>query len=65
MISLEYTCICTFHVSGDEMNKFLDENWREVDGEIGARLGDATGLLITGILQGFMSKVPYTELFLV
>lgn len=45
------------------MNKVLNENWREVNKEIGAKLGDAIGEVATGILNGFFWQIPVEELY--
>ncbi|GLV41777.1 uncharacterized protein CBL_12066 [Carabus blaptoides fortunei] len=48
---------------GAQMNKFLNENWKEVDGEIGLKLGEAAGEVISALLTNFFAKVPFAELF--
>lgn len=48
---------------GGEMNKFLDENWKEVNEEIGVRVGDALGEVIGVALQAVFYRIPIDSLF--
>lgn len=45
------------------MTKFLNENWKEVDGEIGLKLGEALGEVISALLKNFFAKVPFSDFF--
>lgn len=50
-------------ITGPEMNRFLDENWVEVNKELGARVGDALSEIFSGIIQEIYNRVPENELF--
>lgn len=52
-----------FSCTGDEMTKFLDENWKEVNEEIAAKVGDGIGEVISGVLKNFFAAVPLKDLF--
>lgn len=46
------------------MKRFMDENWREINQEIGARVGDALAEVFTTIINQIFARVPENELFL-
>jgi hypothetical protein len=50
-------------ISGDAMNKFINENWREVFKQIGKPTYDALGLIVHKILTGVANTVPYKDIF--
>jgi hypothetical protein len=45
------------------MNKFINENWKEVLKEIGKPTYDALGLIVHKILSDAARMVPYKHLF--
>lgn len=45
------------------MDKFLNENWKEVNDEVGLKLGEAIGEVITTVLGNFFTKIPFSEMF--
>ncbi|KAK3926821.1 Protein takeout [Frankliniella fusca] len=49
---------------GDNMNQFLNENWREVTKELGPSLADSIGAVIRQIIQQIVDVVPYDNIFL-
>ncbi|XP_034238713.1 protein takeout-like [Thrips palmi] len=48
---------------GDNMNVFLNENWKEVANELGPSLADAIGEVIRQIIQQIVDVVPYDNIF--
>jgi len=54
------TCLI---VSADNMNAFINENWRAVMKEIGQPTYDALGLIIHTMLSGAARSVPYKDIF--
>ncbi|GLV33516.1 uncharacterized protein CBL_21369 [Carabus blaptoides fortunei] len=48
---------------GEQMNTFLNENWKEVDGVIGLKLGEAAGEVLSTVFTNFFAKVPFAEFF--
>jgi hypothetical protein len=50
-------------ISGDAMNKFINENWREVFKQIGKPTYDAVGLVVHTILTEAAKTVPYKDIF--
>lgn len=53
-----------FSVLGEEMNKFLNENWREVDRDLKGSISEAFLEIYSDLSEKFYSKIPYDELFL-
>lgn len=49
---------------GDNMNRFLDENWKDVTDELYPSLKEAVGAIVTSIARGLFSKIPFDDLFL-
>lgn len=45
------------------MTKILDENWREVNAELEAKVGDGLAGVFCSILQAYFDKVSINELF--
>lgn len=54
--------MCCF--TGDNMNVFLNENWKEVANELGPSLADAIGEVISLIIAQIVDVVPYENIFL-
>jgi hypothetical protein len=50
-------------ISGDAMNKFMNENWREVLKQLGKPTYDALGLIVHTILTEAAKTVPYKDIF--
>ncbi|GLV41780.1 uncharacterized protein CBL_12069 [Carabus blaptoides fortunei] len=48
---------------GEQMNKFLNDNWKEIDREIGLKLAEAAGEIVSALLTNFFAKVPFAEFF--
>lgn len=48
---------------GDNMNLFLNENWKEVYGELEAPIGKAFGMTILQVTNRIFSKVPSNVIF--
>ncbi|XP_013110452.1 protein takeout [Stomoxys calcitrans] len=48
---------------GDNMNKFLNENWNDIFQEIKPRFAKALSLEVKALLNTFYSKYPYEEYF--
>lgn len=48
-------------VLADAMNKFINENWREVLKQLGQPTYDAISLVINNILTGIAKSVPYKD----
>ncbi|XP_039277738.1 protein takeout-like [Nilaparvata lugens] len=49
---------------GDNMNQFLDENWREVLNELGDPIAAPIAEIFTVILKGVVNEIPFDEVFL-
>lgn len=45
------------------MNKFLDENWKEVNEEIGKGVGDGFGQVFSMILEQIFWKLSLEDMF--
>lgn len=48
---------------GDTTNKFLNENWEDILGELKPVLADAMGKICHGIMGPVFDKFPYTDLY--
>lgn len=48
---------------GNQMNAFLNENWRELIREMGPGMAEATGQVTLLVMQGLTSHVPVSEMF--
>lgn len=46
------------------MSIFLDENWKEVNNEIAPALSETVNMIITAVVMGVFTKVPYEDIFL-
>lgn len=51
-------------VLGPEMNKFLNENHKEVGKDLNPAIGDVISTIITHILLTLIEKVPFDQIFL-
>lgn len=49
--------------SGENMNYFLNENWREVTKELGPALGEAIGEVFRLLLSNIADLVPYEYIY--
>jgi hypothetical protein len=45
------------------MNRFLNENWRELVTELGTPIGDALSQIVQRILNNIFEIFPYDEAF--
>lgn len=50
-------------VSGNNMNTFLNENWREILGELQSNFESALAAAFSNVAQQFFSRVPYNQVF--
>lgn len=50
--------------SGDNMNAFLNENWRDVIKEIGGAISESIKAVIQRISIAYIEKIPYKDFFL-
>lgn len=48
---------------GENMNYFLNENWREVTKELGPALGEAIGEVFRLLLSNIADLVPYEYIY--
>jgi len=48
---------------GANMNTFLNENWREILGELQSNFENALAAAFAGVAQQFFSRVPYNQVF--
>lgn len=49
---------------GDNMNQFLNENWREIFTELKPAITYAVEEILKGIINRIFSKIPYNEVYL-
>lgn len=52
------------YVPGEEMNKFLNENFDDVNKELGGTVTEAIIQIISTILNAVFELVPFEEAFL-
>jgi len=45
------------------MNTFLNENWREILGELQSNFESALAAAFSNVAQQFFSRVPYNQVF--
>jgi len=57
-----YLSVC-LSVSGNEMNKNINDNYHTVMGEIGKKFYDSLGLTIHRIFSHAATIVPYSDIF--
>lgn len=43
------------------MNRFLDENWKDVTKDLGSTMAETISSIITTIAQNIFSQVPFDE----
>ncbi|KDR22096.1 Protein takeout [Zootermopsis nevadensis] len=48
---------------GNQINNFLNENWKEVDKQLSPSLNVAISKIISSIIEGLTSVVPYDVIF--
>lgn len=44
------------------MNKFLDENWKDINTELGPAIIETIKLIINGILHSIEEKIPFDNI---
>ncbi|KAK9874595.1 hypothetical protein WA026_005429 [Henosepilachna vigintioctopunctata] len=49
---------------GDEMNKFLNENWEPLLADFGPGISKTISSIITQFMQAFLKEIPHSEIFL-
>ncbi|KAK9504239.1 hypothetical protein O3M35_010614 [Rhynocoris fuscipes] len=49
---------------GNNMNRFLNENWKEVTNELGPAVGEAFSDIFRLLLTRIAAQVPYDEIYL-
>lgn len=49
---------------GDNMNNFLNENWRDIFNELKPAITFAVEEILKGIINRIFLKIPYTDIFL-
>lgn len=54
---------CLYYCIGKEMSLFLNENWKEVNDEIGKKVAEAIGEVLMQVLANFFKKVSINEIF--
>jgi hypothetical protein len=55
-----YVCLS---VSGDEMNKFINDNWRQVLDQTGPKAYESLGFIIHKIFREAATTVAYRDVF--
>ena len=50
-------------VSGNEMNKYINDNYHTLMGEVGQQLYESFGLIIHRIFSHAATIVPYRDIF--
>lgn len=51
-------------VLGEQTNKFLDENWKDIDKDLGPAISETIAQICVQIASAFFERIPYNELFL-
>ncbi|XP_019867783.1 protein takeout [Aethina tumida] len=49
---------------GDHMNKFLNENEQQIAKDLAPSVQEVISRIVTSILDGFLTKVPFEDIFL-
>lgn len=49
---------------GENMNQFLNQNWRDILNELKPAITFAVEEILKGIINRIFSKIPYNEIFL-
>lgn len=47
---------------GDQINKFLNENWKELEKELAPAISKVMNSLITNVAKNLFTIVPYDEI---
>lgn len=45
------------------MNTFLNENWYDVNGEIGPSIAETMNTIVTSVLESYFNRVPVKHIF--
>ncbi|XP_065170946.1 protein takeout-like [Atheta coriaria] len=48
---------------GGAMNTFLNENWYDVNGEIGPSIAETMNTIVTSVLESYFNRVPVKHIF--
>lgn len=48
---------------GDNMNRFLNENWQDILAELKPSIIDAFTQIFSGIINSVFSRLPYDDIF--
>lgn len=51
-------------VLGEQTNKFLHENWKEIDKDLGPAIAETIAQICVRIASAFFDRIPYDQLFL-
>ena len=49
---------------GDNMNLFLNENWKDILQELKPAVRETLAQILSGIINSVFDKIPYNELFI-
>lgn len=49
---------------GDNMNLFLNENWKDILQELKPAVRETLTQILSGIINNVFEKIPYSELFI-
>lgn len=63
-LALSFVADGLFNFLGEQMNKILDENWKEVGAELNPALSEIVNSIITRVTKNIVTKVPFKDLFL-
>lgn len=56
-------CIVTFlFISGENLNYFINENWREVSKDVAPAVVDALGEVLKSVFKSICDMVPYNNI---
>lgn len=50
-------------VTGEQMNRFLNENWKDVQNELSPTISESFKRVVNSIVDNICSQVPYEEIF--
>lgn len=53
---------CLF--KGDNINRVLNDNWRDVIKELGPGIGRTFGSVVNSMMKGYLESTPYNEIFI-
>lgn len=51
-------------ILGEQTNKFLDENWKEIDKDLGPAISETIAQICVQIASSLFDRIPYNQLFL-